>query len=467
MVTNIKKKKKNKTILQAFVFPTVLLILLPLFTCIIIYESTISQIRNEAFDYHQRIIKDIESLLDQSDEPDSISRFLDSVGLYAAANEGAASIIILSDDFEITLPRDEDYKEARASISAEFAGAIKNKKFPDDGLFVSSSGDYYHVTYKEFKNISEDVRHLICYTPVTLLKKLRSITIFIFFVTFVISIIVLGVMRHSANKISKMTQYLCSETERIGAGDFTPVKEETPINELDELRQAINLMSCHLENTRESEKTYISYTTHNLRNRLMKITGYAQELEYNLSASPSDTGHAIQEENEKLIEEINKLLKYARLSNPHSNIELESVPLLDALENSIDRFSIVGKEKSLHFCLEADNSELFVHGNEDLLEDIFDNLISNAFRYAKSEIRITVNEKADLIRITVADDGKGLSEQDLAHMFERFYKGIDGNTGLGLSIVQKAAEYMGGKVTASNRDGGGAEFTVLLKRASF
>lgn len=103
-----------------------------------------------------------------------------------------------------------------------------------------------------------------------------------------------------------------------------------------------------------------------------------------------------------------------------------------------------------------------ISGDEELLEKILDNLISNAIRYAKKAITIDVLQEKNCLKISVADDGDGINETDLPHLFERCYKGDDGNFGLGLSIAQTAAHSMNGQLTVANQTKGGAVFTLII-----
>ena len=86
---------------------------------------------------------------------------------------------------------------------------------------------------------------------------------------------------------------------------------------------------------------------------------------------------------------------------------------------------------------------------------LFGNLISNAIRYAKSEVRLACHTEDGAVVVRVADDGPGISEEDLPHIFERFYKGKDGKHGIGLAIAQSVAETYHGTLTAHS-DGGAA-----------
>ena len=205
-----------------------------------------------------------------------------------------------------------------------------------------------------------------------------------------------------------------------------------------------------------------SNVTHKLLTRITAISGYAQGLEYGITA-PEKAGSMIQKECEALTEEIDKLNSAAQLDYQQTPAEPEPVPLIEVLENCIDRFSEAGARKRISLKLTKSMDEVRVLGNEDYLEDILDNLLSNAIRYAKSEILISVSSQGERILLTVADDGDGIREEDLPHIFDRFYKGPGGNFGLGLAIAREAAEQMNGTLTAANRPEGGAVFTLDLE----
>ena len=88
--------------------------------------------------------------------------------------------------------------------------------------------------------------------------------------------------------------------------------------------------------------------------------------------------------------------------------------------------------------------------------------MSNAIRYAKTTVTLETMTVGRQVSISVLDDGSGIEDNDLPHLFERCYKGRSGNFGLGLSIAQTAAQALGGTLTAANRPEGGAVFTLTL-----
>jgi signal transduction histidine kinase len=267
----------------------------------------------------------------------------------------------------------------------------------------------------------------------------------------------------SARQISASLETLNSGSRRIGTGDFSPIEPASDIQAFDDLRTAMNDMSASLLHLRSSRDEMILQVSHKLRNRLMAIDGYAQEIAAGARSDSSGLGRSIQAESARLMDELDKLMAFTRVKDPDVLIPLEPLPLTEILQNSLDRFSAMGMKKGLSVRLTAGPSEIWVQGNEYLLEIILDNLLSNAVRHAEKEILLSIWSEDHLVRLQVMDDGSGIREEDLPHLFERFYRGTNGRFGLGLPIVLAAARKMDADLTAANRPEGGAVFTLTLK----
>ena len=96
------------------------------------------------------------------------------------------------------------------------------------------------------------------------------------------------------------------------------------------------------------------------------------------------------------------------------------------------------------------------------MEQVLDNLCSNAIRYAKKKVELEVQIRGPELSVVVRDDGVGIAEEDLPHVFERAYAGRGGQSGLGLAIAQAAAAQMHGSLHAGNAENGGAEFVLMF-----
>ena len=122
------------------------------------------------------------------------------------------------------------------------------------------------------------------------------------------------------------------------------------------------------------------------------------------------------------------------------------------------------KKKGLSFRFDFDEAPVQLQIREQDAQRLFGNLISNAVRYANSEIRLSCHRKENTADIRVADDGPGIRPEDLPHIFERFYKGRDGKHGIGLAIARSVAEAYRGTICARNENGAVFEVTFPTDR---
>lgn len=106
---------------------------------------------------------------------------------------------------------------------------------------------------------------------------------------------------------------------------------------------------------------------------------------------------------------------------------------------------------------------VFVMGNEAQLEMAIGNILSNALRFAKDEIRVEITTEKKQVRVDIFNNGQEISQEDMPHIFERFYKGANGGHGIGLAIAKEVVEAHKGKITVRNENG--VCFTIRLKRA--
>ena len=129
-------------------------------------------------------------------------------------------------------------------------------------------------------------------------------------------------------------------------------------------------------------------------------------------------------------------------------------------------------EEAPAFTIEIDPMLPEISLDSKRIRQVFANLLSNALRYtpADGEIRVGLARRNDGLELSVSDTGIGIAEEDLPHLFERFYRGDParnrtGGSGLGLAIAKQWVEAHGGQITARNRRDGGARFAIWLPMA--
>lgn len=212
----------------------------------------------------------------------------------------------------------------------------------------------------------------------------------------------------------------------------------------------------------EQKRRFLLYAAHSLQTPLMIIQGYAQAVEQDLLPA-RDAARVILEQCGRLSQLTGKMLLFSGLDDSAARAELSARSLTAAVSSLLERGIFATGETRVRFspAPEPDDRVLMT---EELLELILDNLITNALRYAKESVLVSTRSEGPWLCLDVADDGNGIPEEELPYLFELFYKGRNGQHGLGLPLARQAANYMGGELTAANRPEGGAVFTLRLRR---
>jgi len=135
---------------------------------------------------------------------------------------------------------------------------------------------------------------------------------------------------------------------------------------------------------------------------------------------------------------------------------------LDILRSCAERQRAIASKEGKSISFDFNEPSIENECISELISRAFDNLISNAIRYAKSKIILSCHKDTQKITISVTDDGDGIEPQAIPFIFERFYKGSNGNHGIGLSIVKSIVEQHNGSISAENKEGGGASFIIKL-----
>lgn len=236
-------------------------------------------------------------------------------------------------------------------------------------------------------------------------------------------------------------------------------------DEIADLNTEFKNMAQNLVKYDRQQKDFFQNSSHELKTPLMSIHGYAEAIKDGV-VSPKDIVPSLDiiiEETNKLAEIVNNIMYLTRLDdNTDAKDKINEINLKDFIEEILSRFEIILNERAIIIRNNV-GSDIKIDMEEEHLFRIFSNLISNSIRYAKSEIIIESETDNGLI-IRLCDDGTGFEEKELPHVFERFFKGDRGKTGLGLSIVKSTVENYNGTVYAYNRNDTGACVEIHLNK---
>jgi len=256
---------------------------------------------------------------------------------------------------------------------------------------------------------------------------------------------------------------------QVAKGDFgVRLKDKHRLREIEEIYRNFNLMTQELGATEILQMDFVSNVSHEFKTPINAIEGYATLLH--------GASEGVTDEQREYVEKI--LANTRRLSRLTSNIlllskvdnqailEKTSFRLDEQIRQSILQLETQWEAKELELDLEMDSLEIV--GAENLLLHVWDNLIGNAVKFSPvgGSIRITLEKRGGRAVFAVKDQGPGIPESALAHIFDKFYQQDsshkeEGN-GLGLALVRQIVDLSGGVVFAENVENGGCRFTVEL-----
>jgi two-component system sensor histidine kinase MprB len=239
-------------------------------------------------------------------------------------------------------------------------------------------------------------------------------------------------------------------------------------DEVGQLARRFNTMIEHLEGSRSAldesvraQRQLVADASHELRTPVTSLRTNIEVLLAGGELSEDDRRRLLTdvvEQSEELSALVSDLIDLARGDEPHG--ETEDFRLDRIVEESLARAR--RNAPGLHF--EAHLDPVTVQGVPERLERAVNNLLDNASRH--STVDGTVDVDVDSTGVRVRDHGTGVDEQDLPHVFDRFYRGANvrgqQGSGLGLSIVRQVTQQHGGSVSAANAPDGGAVFTMRL-----
>jgi two-component system, OmpR family, sensor histidine kinase CpxA len=262
--------------------------------------------------------------------------------------------------------------------------------------------------------------------------------------------------------ITRYVRLLTSAADQISAGRFHPAIPSRGNDELGELGRTIEAMAARLDHLVSGQKRFLGDAAHELCAPLARIRTGLGILENRVATTDAASLASIESDVAELAALVNEILAFSRAGN--SKPSMREVNLTEIVQSAIRRESPdIGLTLSIA-------SDLTASADPALLGRAVGNLIRNAGIHAgpRAVVSITAEPAGDHVHLTVADNGPGVPQEELARIFEPFYR-LDrsrsrdtGGSGLGLSIVRAAVQACGGEVSASPSPGGGLAVTLRL-----
>ena len=227
-----------------------------------------------------------------------------------------------------------------------------------------------------------------------------------------------------------------------------------------------------LEDTDRFKSQFISVASRKLRDPLLALRrglwALGQGFSGELRPLQAELVAACSAESENLDDLMADLIEVAELDSGKREFQYVSIRPLKALMNVRDRYSDEAAEKHLRIDVQAYADLSAIRTDRRALRSILDNLVANAIRYtpADGEIALTAEEIKNFVQFTVRDTGRGIEAERLANIFDRFTAFSEKGSGLGLALVRRLVESLGGQVAVESRLGFGTTFRFTLPVAA-
>lgn len=302
-------------------------------------------------------------------------------------------------------------------------------------------------------------------------NPLAFILAFYVFSFIIATVLTLYISRYILSPVEQLSD----ASKKVAHGDFTvQIPLDSDSDELNVTISNFNSMVRELRSIETLRDDFIANVSHEFKTPLSAIEGYAMLLqEKNLGDKErEECARKILQSTARLNDLTGNILLLSKLDNQNYPQENTTFSLDEQIRQAILMFESVWTKKQID--IDCDMPDVSFVGPQSLLNHVWINLIGNAVKFVKGDgsgriiVRLTPNEKN--VVVTVADNGIGMDDKTIAHIFEKFYQGdtsrrSSGN-GLGLALCKKIVESLHGTITAKGTPGEGSVFTVVLPRVS-
>jgi len=242
-------------------------------------------------------------------------------------------------------------------------------------------------------------------------------------------------------------------------------------------KQLVDRIQIQMENQKQADtlrRELIAHVSHDLRTPLATLQGYIETLFLkNKSLTEEDRQHHIEiaiKHCERLSKLVEELFELAKLDSHEAKVQHEPFNINELAYDVVQKFDLSAEERQITIQIEHNKGLPFVNADIAMIERVIENLLDNALRHTPEggSIRIEFSSRNGDIAVSVSDTGCGIAEEDLPHIFDRFYQRAKSqeskasHSGLGLAITKRILELHNKSIVVESTSGSGTTFTFFL-----
>ena len=295
-------------------------------------------------------------------------------------------------------------------------------------------------------------------------------------VSLIVIVLALIIGYFISKRISKPIENMNEDALKLANGDYNfQFDNNSNISEIDTLANTLNYAKKELEHTDELRRDLMANVSHDLKTPLTMIKGYAEmirDLNYNNEEKRNVNLNVIVEDRGRLNVLVEDILTLSKIQANKDTINKEDFDLVELINNIIKRYSIYKETEGYNFEVNTPD-KVIINADKKKIEQVIYNLINNAINYTGDDNKVIINVIQDKkIRVEIKDTGNGIKEEDLPHIWEKYYhskkkhkRNVIG-TGIGLSIVKTILESHKFKYGVISEVGKGTTFYFEIKKMS-
>lgn len=271
-----------------------------------------------------------------------------------------------------------------------------------------------------------------------------------------------------SRSITKPIEQLTRVARKIADGQTDVLADETTMGEIGDLGRAMNTMSENIRQKERIKNDFISSVSHELRTPLTSIKGWALTLQSEgMSQEIQKEGlKIIEKESERLNSMVEELLDFSRFLSGRIDLNKTKFDLIQVANNLVAQLRPRIRDKELDIVYHYSQPQIDIVADENRVKQMLLNILDNAIKFINPQgtIFIEITLEGDWVKISITDTGIGISENEIAFVTEKFWKGSSSqsHSGLGLSICEEIAKAHGGFLTIKSTVNVGTTVTIDL-----
>ena len=380
---------------------------------------------------------------------------------FNSSSNAVTTQMVVLDDAEYLNDYATDIEKKLISYYNENSEEIARKVIVEAEI----DGETYRISTAKFRVYDEEKSNVLIYTNISsvngMIDSVNKVLLLVIAMVGLIAIFIGFVMTKS---ISSSLYGLKEFIQGLGEEDGDRSKDRIYYTEFMEMADFMEEQSDELMASQKLQKLIFQNASHELRTPLMSIQGYAEGIQ----AGVMDTGGAaevILAESDRMTELVDELLDISKIDMGRQPLALSEMDIRELLYDSIRAVEPTAAAGGIAIVPDFPETPVMVSCDDTRLRRAVTNILSNGVRYARSKLRLTCRPDKRNVIIRIQDDGDGIAEEDLPHIFDRFYMGRSGKSGIGLALTKEIIHLHKGTIRAYNGDSGAVfEISIPVSR---